>query len=119
MPRAASQVTPCSAATATSETAAHPTAGLQAYFVHESVLILGVLTLLQGMSCGSECWDWRERSLLAQLRKSESRCTEKEAEWRERERELRKKAAEVEARLGQCQHDCSPQGQADGVPRCL
>lgn len=64
------------------------------------------MTLLQGKSREASVGTERERSLLAQLRKSESRCAEKEGEWRERERELRKKAAEVEARLGQCQHDC-------------
>lgn len=48
----------------------------------------------------------RERSLLTQLRQSEGRCAEKEAEWRERERELRRQAAELEAKLGQCGHDC-------------
>ena len=48
----------------------------------------------------------RERSLLAQLRQSEARCAEREAEGREREAGLQRQAAELEARLGQCGQDC-------------
>lgn len=48
----------------------------------------------------------RERSLLAQLRQSEARCAEKEAEARGREAGLKRQVNELETRLGQCGRDC-------------
>lgn len=44
--------------------------------------------------------------MLTQLRQSEARAVKREGEWRDRESDLRRQLAEVEGRLGQCNHDC-------------
>ena len=62
--------------------------------------------LLQERSQAEEQSVERECSLLTQLRQSESHAAEKEAQWRARERGLQRQLADLEGRLGRCNHDC-------------